>query len=138
MQSGKFIEDIRRIGVEKARNGHNLLFGGRELYVLQDPTSFPSREPLTSAYAHWRNHSGFKTASDLWIPLAEVSIVELAVLLKEEDRLEGEYREDLGKAWDNSGMAGKYECGLSLCQGNVIKTRLGSIEDIRSLFAKLN
>ena len=140
MNPQEFVEKLESIdGVEK-RHGHYLLFNGRELYVLQDFSGFPSNEVETTAYRHWRNHQSYKLASSAWIPLAGIPVTELAILLNERDTLEGEFREDLGRGGDNSEVTTNpknYQCGLVLRKGNIIKTKLDSPESIVSLLEKL-
>ena len=153
MQPGEFLEDMYRIGVGKTRDKHMFAYREREIYVLQDPSAFPTDEPLTTSYSHWRNHPSFKTSSESWIDLAGVPLVEMAIVLRDYDKLEGEFREDLGYPWDSTSLAPpaknpwnktpdifrrKYSCHLSLLEGKIIRAKLGSMGNIRALFAKFD
>ena len=141
MDPQKFVDTILAVPDVSLHYGHYLLFRGRELYILQDPSGFPIDEPLNTAYDHWRRHESYKRASSGWIPDARLSIIELAVLVNDTDSIAGEHRKDLAQAWDNSSVTTSrrdYEYGLTVKEGLIVKAELTNEADIRSLLARFD
>jgi len=140
MNAQEFVEKIESIEYMGKKYGHEFSYRGREVYVLQDLSKILPVKTKTTAYDHWKSHPSFKIASSIWLLLENIPLTELAILLNDEDPIEGEYRKDLGYAWDNSETttnSKNYRCGLELKEGRIIRVDLNSPNKGRSLLNKI-
>jgi hypothetical protein len=140
ISSEDFVKRIVSIPGVTRRNGHQLLYDGREIYVLQDSSGFPSDEKLTTAYGHWISYNGYKLADSLWVRNAGVPITDFGILLNDTDGIPGNFIENLGTGKDNSDMTtGKgYQCALVTKPGKLFRATINNQRGIDRLFAQFN
>lgn len=139
LSSKEFNDAIKKIqGVKYNRYTDVLLYRGRKVYVLLDGSNQDRlHPPHHSLYYFWRTYQGFKLANPNWISTSGERVQELAVLLTQEDKIKGEYLQDLASPKPISKLhitnPEDFNQWLDISQGHIIRRELKEPKDIEKL-----